>query len=540
MQQTLSPLDLAPFRRRIRLVRAWRCAAVGACLGAMMSLALAALDFFGVLDVTPLMLAVPVALGIFGGLARALVERLPESAIARSVDRRGQLADRLTTASEISPSAGGMAGALFHDAHARAASLRAGTLYPFRLGRWHAGLLALAALCTFVYLLGNTTLFKSPQAKKDAAELKRSADEVQRVARPVLEEAKRSDASPGQKELARQLNKFTSDLRKGRLSKQQALVKANQLADQAQKLEKSRGAALAQSVQAAQTAAQKLQAMSGQAGMQKSDALKLAQQASALQSQIADVQRQLSAVQAGKSNLTPQQKAALAKKLAALQKQLQQIQLSQQAQQFLSTLQNMPDYQEAQKLLAQLAAHAQAQQSGEQSPLTPEQLKRIADRLDALTKQYNTDAKMRELAKQMLEAARNARLGQGQCSACLLAAFGLGACKTGGLSLGLSHGAGAPSPDRWVGAHGSLAKSDKSSLLHVKFADRQIFSQIGRKGPESYTEVIGPSTPTGRSSVPYQSVLPKYEKSAESALNKGDVPPQMRTKVRDYFDALRK
>ena len=538
--QTLSTLDLAPFRRRIRLVRAWRCAAVGACAGAGVSLVLAALDYFGVLDATPAMLGVPVALGALGGVGRALVERLPDTVVARSVDRRGGLADRLTTASEISPATGGLAEALSHDAHARAESLRPGTLYPFRLGRWHAGLLGLAVLCAFVYLLGNTTLFKSPEAKKDAAALKHSGDEVQRVARPVLADAQRPDASPAQKELARQLNKFASDLRKGRLSKQQALVKANQLADQAHKLEASRGAALAQSVQAAQTASQKLQAMSSQAGMQKSDALKLAQQASALQSQIADLQRQLSAAQAGKSHLTPQQKAALAKKLADLQKQLQKIQLSQQAEQFLSSLQNMPDYQEAQKLLAQLAAHAQAQQSGEQSPLTPEQLKQIADRLDALAKQYNTDAKMRELAKQMLEAARNARLGQGQCSGALLAAFGLGACKTGGLSLGATPGAGGPSPDRWVGAHGSLIKSDKSSLLHVKFADRQITSQIGPKGPESYQEVIGPSTPTGKSSVPYQAVLPKYEKSAESALNKGDVPPQMRTKVRDYFDSLRK
>lgn len=541
--QTLSTLDLAPFRRRIRLVRAWRCAAIGACAGAGVSVLLATLDYFGILDATPRLLAAPIILGLLAGIRRAFVERLPDAAVARSVDRRGKLADRLTTASEISPLSGGLAEALSHDAHAKAEALRAGALYPFRLGRWHAGLLALAALCTFVYLLGNTTLFKSPQAKRDAAELKHSAAEVQRVAKPVLEDAKRADASPEQKELARQLNKFASDLNKGRMSKQQALVKANQLADQAQKLEKSRGAALAQSVQAAQTASQKLQAMSNQSGMEKSDAMKLAQKASALQSQIADLQHQLSAAQAGKSSLTPQQKAALAKKLAALQKQLQQIQLSQQAQQFLSSLQNMPDYQEAQKLLAQLAAHAQAQQAGEQSPLTPEQLKQIADRLDQLAKQYNTDAKMRELAKQMLEAARNARLGQGQASAALLVAFGLGAGQKpgmGGLSLGATPGAGGPSPDRWVGAHGSLIKSDKSSLLHVKFADRQISSQIGPKGPESYTEVIGPSTPTGKSSVPYQSVLPQYEKSAESALNKGDVPPQMRTKVRDYFDSLRK
>lgn len=539
--QALSELNLSPFRRRIRLLRAWRCGTIGACLGAGAALALAALDYFGLLDITVWMLAVPPVVGLLGGVVRALTERLPDAAVARSVDRRGRLADRLTTAAEIPAGSGAFSKALHEDAQGRARSLRATTLYPVRLNRWHAGLLGLAALCAFVYLLGNTTLFKSTAAKKEAAELKHSADEVQRVAKPLLEQARHADADPAAKELARQLNKFTSDLRKGRLNKQQALVRANQLADQARKLETAHASALAQSVQGAQTAADKLRAMNNQAGLQKSDAMKLAQQASALQRQIADLQHQLAAARAGQSRLTPQQKADLEKKLAEAHKQLAQVRLSQRAQQFLSQLQSMPDFQEAQRLLAKLAAQAQAQQAGEQTPLTADQMKQIADRLDQIAKQYNTDAKMRELAKQLLEAARNARLGQGQCSGGLLGAFGLGQTPgTGGLSLGMSRGAGAPSPDRWVGAHGSLAKSDKSSLLHVKFADRQITSQIGKKGPESYTEFLGPSTPSGKSSVPYQAVLPKYEKSAETALSKGDVPPQMRTKVRDYFDALRK
>ncbi len=110
----------------------------------------------------------------------------------------------------------------------------------------------------------------------------------------------------------------------------------------------------------------------------------------------------------------------------------------------------------------------------------------------------------------------------------------------GGLSLGGTKGAGGPSPDHWVGNHGTLQHDDKSSLLHVKFADRVITSQIGHKGPETYTEVLGPSTPSGKTGVPFQAVLPKYEKSAETALSKNDIPPQLRGKVRDYFNSLRK
>jgi hypothetical protein len=99
---------------------------------------------------------------------------------------------------------------------------------------------------------------------------------------------------------------------------------------------------------------------------------------------------------------------------------------------------------------------------------------------------------------------------------------------------------GTASQDRWIGPHGTLPRDDKSSLLHVKFEDRVITSQRGDKGPETYTEVLGPSAPGGKTDVPFQQVLPKYEKSAESALKKSDIPPSEQAKVRDYFDSLRK
>ncbi len=535
-----SNLDLSSFRRRIRLVRAWRCTAIGGCAGAIGSLVLATMDYFGLIDATLGALAVPMVLGIAAGLGRALTEHIPENIIARSVDRRGGLADRLTSAAEVPTSNGPLAVSLLHDAEDRAGRLQPAALYPIRFTRWHGGLFLLLLLCGLVFLLGNTVLFRSSQARQEAAELKRDADQVQRVARPVLEDAKRADATSQDKDLARQLNRFTSDLRKGRMTKPQALVKANQLAQQAQKLQAGRTAALAQSVQGAQTAAQKLDAMQNQAGLEKSDAAKLADQARTLSGQIASMQQALRTAQSGKSALSASAKAALEQKLAQAQKQLQQIRLSEQAEQFLQKLHSLPDYQEAQKLLAKLAAQAGAQQAGQPVPLTPEQMKQIADRLEQMAKKFGSDAKMRELAAQMLAAARNARLckNPGVCAG-LLGAFGLGTT-AGGLSLGMSKGAGAATPDTWVGDHGILSKSDKSSLLHVKFQDRQIISQIGSKGPETYTEVLGPSAPVGKSGVPYQAVLPRYEKTAETALDKGNVPPQMQARVRDYFNALRK
>ena len=525
-------LDLTPFRRRIRLLRTWRCAAIGGSAGAGCALLLAAMDYFDVLDATPRLLLITLGIGILAGMARGLFENLPDNAIARSVDRRGGLADRLTTAYEVPATDGGLASSMVDDARTHASALRPASLYPVRPGRWHGLMLGLVAVTALVFILGNTTWLRSAASKAEAAELNRDADTVQRVAMPVLEAAKRADATPEDKELARQLDKFASDLRKGRMNKQQAMLKANELAQQALKLQQSRSLSLAQSVQGAQTAMQKLEAMQDQAGLQKSDEAKLADQARDLSSKIAAMQQALDDAKSGKTKLSAAEKADLQKKLGAAMNELKKIQISQQALDFMSKLASLPDFKEAQELLAKLAANADAQQAGDSSQMTPEQMQQLADRLEALAKEFNTDAKMRELAKEMLEAAKNARLAKnGQLGAGLMNAFGI--------SMTMQHGPGAPGNGFYHGNLGPLNRSDKSSLLNVKFEDRQITSQIGKNGPETYTEVMGPSSPTGGSGVPYQAVLPKYEKSAESAIDKGDVPPQMRGKVRDYFDSLR-
>lgn len=537
-------LNLAPFRRRIRLLRAWRCGAMGGTIGAAVAIVMAVLDYCSIQYFASWALAIPVGLGILMGAGKAFCERLPDQLVARSVDRRAGLEDRLTSAAEIPAESSAFVGALYRDAAQHAASLCAGDLYRLRLSRWHGALVLLAAISALVFLMGNTSFLKSAQAKKEAAELKQAAAEVERVSKPVLEEAKRTEATEADKELARRLERFASELRKARMSKQEALVKANRLAEEVRKWQQSCTEAMLRSVKSAQTASAKLEKMAERARIEKSEALKLAEQASALENEIAAMEQKRAAQKAGKGKLSASQKAALEKKLAERKKRLQEVRLSQQAQEFLQKLQVMPEFREAQEILARLAQTASAQQAGEMAELSPEQLEAMAKRLDELARQFDTEEKLKELAQKLLEAAKRARLCKGgNCAGGLLAALGLGTGtgqSPGGLSLGLNKGPGGPSNDRWVGAHGNLSMDDKSALLHVKFEDRVIQSQIGEKGPQSYLEVIGPSAVGDRSAIPYQKVLPRYEKSAETVLKKSDIPPRLRGKVRDYFDSLRK
>ena len=548
---------LAPFRRRIRLLRLWRCSAIGGAMGAAVSLVVATIDYLSIHYTEKGAIAVPVLCGMALGACRALFEKLPDDMVARSVDRRGHLEDRLATLMTVAPTGNGFTDALRQDATRNLSSLRSKDLYPVRFSRWHGALLLLVALAALVFLMGNSPILRSPQGKKDMAEMQAAAAEVQRVAKPILERAKEKDATDVDKDLARRLDKFSQELNKARMTRQESLIKANQLAEDVRKLENSRMESLAQSLAGAKTASEQLEKMAEQAKLQKSDAAKLAEQIAREQRSVGEMEQKLaeqakSGEKGKEGQLSEEERKALEKKLAEAKKRLQELKLSQRAQDFLAKLHSMKDYQEAQKLLQQLAQNAGAQQDGSPSELTPEQIQAMAERLEALAKEMDSEEKMKELAKKLLEAAKNARMCKsGHCSGGLLGAFGLGMSAggsnssssqrgPGGLSLGGSKGAGGPSDDKWVGAHGELNKSDKSSLLNVKFSDRVLTSQIGDKGSQSYVDIIGPVSSGGKTSIPYQKVLPQYEKSAESVLKKSDIPPRLRTKVRDYFDSLHK
>ena len=545
----ISPLNLTPFRRRIRLLRVWRCAGIGGAGGAILALVLAVSDYFAVHYFSSWQLAAPILLGLLAGALKAALEPLPDARIAQSVDRRAGLNDRLTTASEIPATDSPLSDAQQQDAMRHLASVRARDLYRLRPNRWHAALLVGSALSALVFLLGNSGLLRSANARQEAAELKQAAPEVQRVAKPALEAAQQANASETNKELARRLEQFTQELQKARMTKQEALLKANQLAEDAKKLQQPNSAALASAVEKAQTASAQMEKLAEHSRLEKSDALKQAEQEATLQKQIADMERKLAA-QAGQQSLSPQEKAKLEKSLAQAKRKLQNLKLSKRAEAFLQKLQSMPDYKEAQEILAKLAQEAAAQQAGAMSEMTPEQLEAAAKRLEELAKKFGSEAQMKELAKQMLEAAKNGKLCKGGgLPGGLMGAFGLGISGAssgspqrgpGGLSLGGGKGAGGPSDDHWVGPHGEINKDDKSSLLNAKLEDRMITSQIGDKGPQDYIETLGPSRLGNRTKIPYQKALPKYEKSAESALQKSDIPPRLRGKVRDYFDSLHK
>jgi len=536
-EQSPPPVDLTPYRRRIRLLRVWRLAATGGCIGACVAALALVSDRLDLIDLKPWQTAILVALGIAAGAAAGLFERYSDTQIARSIDRRSALDDRLTTAYEVRTEGDSNADlfidAVRSDTARRMADLSPKRLYPLRFHSSHGLLAALACLCALLYMVFDTALIKSPTDRAQAQMLKQASVQVQAIARPLLADARQPGATAADKQLARDLEKFARDLQKARISKQEALIRANQLSEQAQKLEAQHTNAFSGALDKAQTAGEKLKEVAANTGLQKTDSAKLAYEAANLQRQMAALQQQLNAARAGHSHLSLTEQKALEQKLAEMEKLYRSIRLSQDATDRLNKLAALPDFQEDQEILSKLQEQANAEQQDEPGQLTPEQMRQMAARLEALAKQLGNDEAMKEYARDLLEAAKRARLGHGQCSGKLLSAFGL--CNSPGFGL---KGRGSTAPGVWMGGIGHLSKTDKTSLLNIKFQDRMITSQKGAGGPETYTQQVGPAQIGPRTGIPYQNILPKYEKTAESALKKGDIPPQMRTQVRDYFASL--
>lgn len=452
---------LRPFQRRIRTVLAWRYGAISGTIGAATALLMDIGDWQGAWTVEPLTLIALIAFGVVVGIVYALWRPLPVEVVAQLIDRRAHLKDRVTTA--VLCDATPFAEPLCEDAWHHLASVRPARLFRFRLTAWHGAIVALVLAVVVSRLLPQLPLPFTARWRQDRKEAEQMVEQVKRVLNPIAEHAKTAEASPTEKRLVQQLNELYRRAQQGRLSKKDAMVKLNKLLAEAQKLERQSHEHLRRVSTKAVTAAQTLrQQLTRRAMASQMDALRpllqrmqelerqLAQtrdtrQRQALRSELQSLQRtldlmvqgDLQALQRHMESLTLQmaqlrqmlqsdkdeqgrpltepEKRQLRQQLQSIQQQLQALQLSRQAQEFLRKLMSDPNFQEAMRRLAELQKQLEQLQQGQMPNLSPEELERMLRELERaieeLAKRYGDDEKIRELARQLLEAVKQMKAG---------------------------------------------------------------------------------------------------------------------------------
>lgn len=535
---------LTRFRRRVRLLQAWRGIARGGMIGGIVALVLAALDFFQVWYTGWWGVAVPIAAGLALGVLYGLTRKISTLDLADSIDRRAALQNRVATATEDHHEK--FAEAQRADALARLEDLRPARVYPVRFTRWHTGSVGLGVLAAAVVLLGNTPLLMSAQGKQDREELQELGKTVERVAKPVVE--KEPDASTKQaKDLAQKYETFAQELQRGRMPMEKAMEEANKLASEAEKATKEQSERAEMMLTKAQDALTKQafeDAMleSGMnpeelANMDASEMSALAQMSPSERNQreseiseaLRELQKQLAEGKNDKGEpLTQQQRADLETQLADFKKNLQELKLSAKAREFLNRLMSTPEYKELMELAKELRkANQAAKQNPNKPPLTKEQIEEMNRKLEELAEKLKNDEDLKAFLEELKKALKEC---EGQCDSA-----GLGMCMGGLIPM---WGPSGPGQDNLYRDIGQVPQNEKEEDIKAKSDVKAVKGQRQEKGDEAYMEIKGPASLGERSKTPYFKVMPKYRKQAEEALNKDKIPKEHQKRVRDYFDSL--
>jgi len=593
---------LRPYRRRVRILLMWRYGAMAGVASALVATLLSLLDWRGVLVVYPWQLGACVVASVLIGMLYGLLLRVSDAAIAQLIDRRAGLKDRLQTAMEHTDGAHLFDLPLIEDAQSALQGADPKRVLRLRFGRWQKLFVGTVALAICMQFLPQILAIALPERRKEQQEIQQAAKEIEEVAKPILEEAKKPNADELTKRIAQNVELYNKRAREAKMNKQEALLRYNEILNEARKLEQQTQRQLEQAAQKAQTAGEQLQKLAAQSNPQlKQLHQQLQQQMQTLQQQLQsgkdlqgrplngeqiqnlqqqlqqlqatlkamqhpnqanlqapmnDLQRQIDALrkqlQSGKdangNPLSQEQREQLKKQLESLQQQMRALKLSQEAQEFLRKLTNDPAYKEAMEHLRKLAEQMQKlnqQQDPQQRKLTQEEIEQLLQelerKLEELAKEYNTDEKIRELAQQLLEQVKQLK----QLSQCRGACLGLGLSSCFGL--GIESGAcgvfGTKQKQAWdkgeyIGQPEMFNQGNKQPELKIPMRDTAISGQPPLV-PGAGDYMDYNAPPTpGDSSIPLTQALPTYQKKAEQALSQQNVPPAERKRVKRYFESL--
>jgi hypothetical protein len=586
------------------MLLAWKLGAIGGTAGALTSALLSLLDWRAVLFVPTYWLPLIVLAGVLLGVVYAMLIRLPDSAIAQLIDRRAGLKDRLQTALEHSEASHLFDQPLIEDAQRALQSTHPAQIFKPRFTRWQGLFLGAVALALLMHFLPQILALALPERREEQKEIVKSAKQIEEVVKPIVEEAKKPDADEIAKRIAQNAELYNKRAREAKMSKQEALLRYNQLLEDARKLEQKNTQKMSESAQKALTAGEQLEKLAQKKQQELNNAFKdlqaqlqqiqqqlesgkdlqgnplSAEQRASLmsqmrqlqatmramqnpanaQNQLNDLQKQLEQLQkqlqsgkdANGNPLSKEQMEALRKQMERLQQQIRALRLSQEAQEFLRKLYNDPAFKEAMEHLRKLAEEMRKNMQQQQNPnnaekpqLSPEEIEKrlqeLEKRLEELAKKYKTDEQIHQLAQQILEQVKQMK----KLNQCNGACSGLGMCFGSGGLMPSFGGGGIRQGTAWdkgefFGQPELFNQGDKQPELKIPMKDTAVSGQQPLLPGPAEYQDFEAPPVPGGSSIPLNQALPTYQKKAEQALSQQNIPPAERKRVKRYFESLQK
>lgn len=555
-----------PFKRRIKLLRGFEGAFYGLAVASIVGIVWVILDWKAVIYFEWLPFAILVASCVVIGTTLRLFGAVDDLSVARSIDRRAKLKDRLGTSAELESEDGVFSQLLAEDANSHLDTLKPQTLYPFKLRRFHFMVLAGLGFTIASVFLMNTKVFLPKDVLADKESMQKESKRLEELRKAIFDDKTTKESiSPELMALQKDLQKLQKDYEKARIDPKEAMLRAEELAKKADELAKNTAQQSLDDVQKAESMKEKMEKEAlKNAGLEKANfedvkmsqedfnqKMDSAQQRNQdAQSKVDELQKKLDALKAQMNkpgmdekakkelqdqiNKTEKELAEAKKNAEQAQKDFEAMQLSKEAREALNKIYNDPLWKQIQEAAAKLKQDAE-QKAGQKGgkKLTKEEREELRKKMEEFLKQMADEDFRKEYLKKLLESLK-AGTCSGQCT-------GLGM----GLGLGLGLGQGNPSPgpdnDTMISDTGHV---NKGKPEQGKGKGNAIYAPTERDntrpGLEMTFEIKAPTFKGTKSSVPYQKVLPSYTKKAESALSQNEIPKEHQQRVKRYFESLKK
>mgnify|MGYP000035337906 CR=1 FL=1 len=372
--------------------------------GALIATLLSLLDWRGVLTVYPWQLGACILAGVLMGALYGLLLRVSDAAVAQLVDRRAGLKDRLQTAMEHTDGAHLFDLPLIEDAQNALQNADPKRILRLRFGRWQKLFVGAVAMTLFVQFLPQILAIALPERREEQKEIKQAAQEIQEVAKPILEEAKKPDADELTKRIAQNVELYNKRAREAKMNKQEALLRYNEILDEARKLEQQTQKQLEQAAQKAQTAGEQLQKLAEKSNQQNQLPPQLQQQMQSLQQQL---QQQMQSLQQQlQSGKDLQGRPLSAEQMQNLQQQLQRMQATLQAMQNPNRANLQAQMNDLQRQINELQKQLQSGKDANGNPLSKEQMEQLKKQLESLQQQMRA-LKLSQEAQEFLRKLMN-------------------------------------------------------------------------------------------------------------------------------------
>lgn len=541
---------LRRFRARARTVLVLRSLALGLLIAGVVAGVLAATWLFSGQKGSWLIVGLALGFGALVGIVRGFLPRLNADDLARSLDLRLNLQDRVTTAIQDDHDSP-MSDAQNEDAWQKVAVMTPKQAYPLRPWGLFVGAGCLAIVPLLLVLVADRGLMLKPGERARRETMAKQAAAIRRVAAPPKEAEPGYAKLPEFKAQAAKLNEMARKLEQGSMSESDRMIAADKIMEDAKKLTEERvqraetlaqtsaeslkQAALDQAMQRMGESDQTISKETQEAAKREMDHNLTPEEAAARD---ARMQELANSIQQGEKSmesdgLTPQERETLQKNMDKMRSELQQLKLSKEAQKALAKLMQMKEYQDLQKKMQEMMEKLREQQqegsTQEQQKLTEEQLKQIQEQLDQLAEMMKDEEAVKEMLRQMQE-----QLGQmNAASAMIQLQMEMGA------AMGTSgpQGQGGPGHDKNFMGQGPVSLGPKVKQ-DLKTQTSAIKGQRQEKGEESTITIKGPARLGDRSVIPYSQALTEYRRRAEAAMNRKAIPKRHEKRVRAYFDSL--